>query len=172
MNKYVVYSIVVVLVVLFLIYRKKIFRDMKPTLDDLKNKIIAGEGMQTQKTNAGTFVKGTEGDRISEMLKQTAANYSVRDLEAATRNWDNVGKSVDRSLFDSLNLTSRPVSVSELYNKKSIALDRGPAMAIEDISRIIRNQVVINDLWGHPCYCSCGCQDGFRGVTVSRFNLN
>lgn len=166
------YSIVVVLVVVFLIYRKKIFRDMKPALNNLTKKIVDGEGMQTENTAAGTFVKGTQGDHISKMLKEVAANYSVRDLEAVTRNWNQVPSSVDRTLFDSLNLTSKPVTVQELYQRKSVAMNNEPAAALEDISRIIRNQVVINDLWGHPCYCNCGCQDGFKGVTLSKFNLN
>jgi hypothetical protein len=173
-KKYVIYGIIAVAAIIFLIYRKKIFRDLKPTIDDLKNKIVAGEGMggaaATQQT-AGTFIKGTEGERISNMLKDVASKYSQRDLEAALRDWPSTNKTFDRSLLDNLNLSSRPVSVSELYNRNNdsqIKLEN----SIIDIGKLVRNQVVINDLWGHSCYCNCGCRDGFKGVTLSRFDVS
>lgn len=173
MNKYAMYAIIAVAITLFLIYRKKIFREMKPTIDDLKNKIMAGEGMTKGEPAAvGTFIKGTEGERISNMLKDAAIKYDVRDLEGATRDWNRVQNSFDRTLMDTLNLTSRPATVEDLYLQKTYGMVEGPNKSVIDFGRIVRNQVVINDLWGHPCNCNCGCQNGFKGVALTRFSDN
>ncbi len=164
MKKAIIIGLVVTAVILVLIYRKKIFRSASPALEELKKKILAGEGLQ-----AGTYLKGTEGEAISNMLKDAASKVDARALEAATRDWNKVNTGFDENMIDNFDLISRPVTVNDLLSGDTISKGE-PGQAIEDLGRLIRNQVVLNDLWGRSSGCGCGCQGRVVHFTGHRLN--
>lgn len=168
MNSYVKWGLIIAVVLLVLIYRKKIFRFLQPAMTDLKRKLEEGEGL-APKVPAGKFVKNTSGEQISNMLKETMSNYSVRDLEAATRDWSKVNTGFDKNFLDNGNIKSRPVTINEVIYRGQKERELG-TNAVMDIGRIVRNQVVISDLWGRRC-CANGHGNGYKGVAYA-FNMN
>jgi hypothetical protein len=151
-NKFVVWGVVITAVITFLIFRKKIFKSL-PAVEKLKDQIMKGDGMgDTTAADAMTkFIPNTSGAVINEMLRDTLSKYSITGLEESTRDWNSVKATSEPGMFDNVyGMKSKPVTVNDLYPKhvqENIA-------AIEDMGQLIRNQVVINDLFGRP---GCGC---------------
>ncbi len=166
MGKFFIWGLVIAALIVVLIYRKKIFQSVKPSLDQLKDAIASGDaGMApTTPAAAGSFAAGTDGEKISNMIKEVTSKYNVQDLEGA--DWNSVKAQSSPEMFDNLNLTSRPATVNDILSNNAMAsttLKKDSDVAIVDIGKIVRNQVVINDLWGrrgHPDGCNCGCQVG------------
>jgi hypothetical protein len=164
-NKFVIAAIVIAVITVFMIYRKKILKQI-PALDKLKDDIMKGDGLsKTPEVSAPSFQPNTDGARISSMMKQAVEKYSVRDLEAATSDWNKASSGFTPDLTDKFDLSTGPVKVTDLFPKYTA--DPENIQQVEDIGQLIRNQVLINDLFGRPgCGCGNRCKCG-KALTFS-----
>jgi hypothetical protein len=153
-NKYVIWAVLLAAVVLFLIYRKRIFKKV-PSLEKMKNAIVKGDGLDaTAKASMPMLNVDSPAGVISNLVKDSMKKYGITpELAASGNDWLNMPvNQTDVRIASARNLNTSGPKMSDII--PGHVATHGNISQPEDIGLLIRNQVLINDLFGKP---GCGC---------------